>query len=80
MAVEESYRAIDDSLPAQVRAWLDPHAPTDSEDISGIADRINGIADWLPLVLGAGFVIADAVATLTGHEDLINCVLRLTGH
>ena len=82
MTVEDSPKAIDGNLPSQVWAWLDPHAAASDEEqlVGGIADRISGIADWLPLILGAGFVIADAVTTLAGRGDLISFIVRLSGH
>ena len=82
MAVEESRRVIDDGLPSQVWGWLEPHAAVNDQErlVGEIADRISAIADGLPLVLAAGFVIADAAATLTGRGDLVSFILHLTGH
>ena len=82
MAVEETDVFADERLSSQLRAWLDPHAAVSNDEqlVGGIADRIGGVSDWLPLILGAGFVIADAATTLTGHGDLVSVALRLTGH
>jgi hypothetical protein len=82
VSVEESHKVIDDDLPSQVWAWLDVHVAADNEEhlAGGISDRIGGISDLLPLVLGMGFVTADAAVTLMGHGDLISLIAHLAGH
>jgi hypothetical protein len=82
MAFEESRRVVDDGLPSQVWAWLDPHTAINDQEqlVSSVADEAGAIADWLPMVFAAGFVLADAAATLMGRGDLVNFINRLAGH
>jgi hypothetical protein len=81
MAVEESEKVVDGGLPSQLWAWLNPHATVDGREqlASEMVDGAGEIADWLPLVLAAGFVVADAAATLAGRGDLISFVMRTAG-
>jgi hypothetical protein len=73
MALEKTRDLPEDGLLGQVEAWLDPHATAaDSQEDVTVA-----VADWLPLILAAAFVIADAATTLTGHGDLLSAIRSL---
>ena len=73
MAIEKTRDLPEDGLLSQVGSWLDPHAAA-----AGTHEETTmEVADWLPLVLAAAFIIADMVTTLTGHGDLLSAVWSL---
>jgi len=73
MTLEKTRDLPEDGLLGQVGAWLDPHAAdADSQEAVTLE-----IADWLPLMLAAAFIIADVATTLTGHGDLLSAARSL---
>jgi hypothetical protein len=77
VALEKTRDLPDDGLLSQVGAWLDPHSTAADSQEDGTLE----VADWLPLVLAASFIIADVATTLTGHGDLLSAArLLLRGY
>ena len=73
MTLEKTRDLPEQGLLGQVGAWLDPHATAvDTQE-----DATMEVADWLPLMLAAAFIIADVATTLTGHGDLLSAARSL---
>ena len=73
MTLERTRDLPEDGLLGQVGAWLDPHATAaDTQE-----EETLEVADWLPLILAASFIIADVVTTLTGHGNLLSAARSL---